>query len=326
VLIYDMEGLIPVQTSRDCSFGSPAYAASRQSLTEEVNAAIRGLLRAGASEVIVTDGHGSGNPEPDYDLSQLPEGARFEIRDAPYDAYIDVIGATTDAVVAIGMHAGAGTDGVISHTYYGHTRWVMNGQPMNESMIVASSAARFGAPLVLVTGDDVLRQEVAEFSPATRYVVSKRAVSRSRAVARPKEEVLAEIESQAEAALRAMGSVPAWSPQPIDGVLESHFSYTRPEHAALAIDFPHAFPVNDRTVGLRSETFLNAYLAFRALANFTALAPMRTVFTAMQEVEGGMDTYRRIQAHLADLPPPGFESAGSEIDMSTSARGRHGYR
>ena len=64
VLIYDMEGLIPVQTSRDCSFGSPTYAASRQSLTDEVNAAIRGLLRGGASEVILTDGHGSGNPEP----------------------------------------------------------------------------------------------------------------------------------------------------------------------------------------------------------------------------------------------------------------------
>ena len=130
-IVYDMEGLIPVQISRDCSFGSPTYPASRESLTQEVNAAIRGLLAGGATEVIITDGHGSGNPEPDYDLSQLPEGARFEIRDQAYDAYIDVFDESFDAVVAIGMHAGAGTPGVISHTYYGHTRWVINGEPIN---------------------------------------------------------------------------------------------------------------------------------------------------------------------------------------------------
>lgn len=326
VLIYDMEGLITVQTSRDCSFGSPTYATSRQSLTDEVNAAIRGLLRAGASEVILTDGHGSGNPEPDYDLSQLPEGARFEIRDDPYDAYIDVFNSSTDAVVAIGMHAGAGSDGVISHTYYGHTRWVMNGQPFNESMIVAASAARFGAPVILVTGDDVLRQQVADFNPATRYVVTKRAVTRSRAEARPKDEVLAEIERQAEEGLRALSSIPAWSPQPVRGVLESHFSYTRPDHASLAINFPNAVEVNDRTIGLQSDSFLDAYLAFRALANFTALAPMQSMFMAMQEVEGGMETYQRIREHLSDLPPPGFTPAGNEIDVSGSAKGRHGYR
>ena len=326
VLIYDMEGLITVQSSRDCSFGSPTYATSRQSLTDEVNAAIRGLLRAGASEVILTDGHGSGNPEPDYDLSQLPEGARFEIRDDPYDAYIDVFDSSTDAVVAIGMHAGAGSDGVISHTYYGHTRWVMNGQEINESMIVAASAARFGAPVILVAGDNVLQQQVSAFNPATRFVVTKRAITRSRAEARPKEEVLADIERQAEEGLRALSSIPAWSPQPVSGVLENHFSYTRPEHASLAINFPNAVEVNDRTIGLQSGSFLDAYLAYRALANFTALAPMQTMFMAMQEMEGGMETYQRIRERLSELPPPGFTPAGNRIDVSGSAKGRHGYR
>jgi D-amino peptidase len=325
-LIYDMEGLITVQTSRDCSFGSDTYANSRQSLTDEVNAAIRGLLKAGASEVVLTDGHGSGNPEPDYDLSQLPDGARFEIRDNPYDAYIDVFDRTTDAVVAIGMHAGAGSEGVVSHTYYGHTRWVMNDDPLNESMIVAASAARFGAPLILVTGDNVLRDQVASFNPATRYVVTKRALSRTRAEARPREEVLLEIERMAEEALGDLGSIPVWSPEPRNGVLENHFSYTRPEHASLAINYPGAVTVNDRTIGLRSDSFIDAYLAFRALANFTALAPMRTMFDALREVEGGMDVYRRIREQLSHLPAPGFEPAGTEIDVSASAKGRHGYR
>ena len=326
VLIYDMEGLIPVQTSRDCSFGSSTYPTARQSLTDEVNAAIRGLLRAGASEVVLTDGHGSGNPDPDYDTSQLPDGARFEIRDDPYDAYVDVFDASTDAVVAIGMHAGAGSEGVISHTYYGHTRWVIGGEPINESKIVAASAARFGAPLILVTGDDVLREQVASFNPATRYVETKRAISRTRAEARPRQEVLEEIERAAEDALRNLGSIPSWSPVLENGSLTNEFSYTRPDHASVAINFPGAKPVNDRTIALSSESFLEAYLAFSALANFTALAPMRTMLEAMREVEGGMEVYRRIREHLSDLPAPGFDPAGTEIDMSASAKGRHGYR
>lgn len=326
VVIYDMEGLIPVQTSRDCSFGSSTYAMARQSLTDEVNAAIRGLLNAGASEIVLTDGHGSGNPEPDYDVSQLPDGARFEIRDTPYDAYIDVFNNTTDAVVAIGMHAGAGSEGVISHTYYGHTRWVIGNEPINESMIVAASAARFGAPLILVTGDDVLRDQVAEFNRATRYVETKRAISRTRAEARPRQDVLAEIESAAAEALRNLSSIPSWSPQLVDGTLANEFSYTRPEHASLAINFPGATVVNDRTIGLSSASFLEAYLAYRALANFTALAPLRTMFDALREVEGGMEVYGRIRQHLSNLPAPGFEPAGLEIDVSGSAKGRHGYR
>ena len=84
--------------------------------------------------------------------------------------------------------------------------------------------------------------------------------------------------------------------------------------------------MNDRTIELESESFLGAYLTFRALANFTALAPMRTMFDALREVEGGMEVYRRIGEHLSHLPAPGFEPAGTEIDMSASAKGRHGYR
>jgi D-amino peptidase len=326
LIVYDLEGPAGVQSSRAVSFGASGYAAARASLTAEVNAAIRGLLRAGASEVVLTDGHGSGNPDPDYDTSQLPERARHDIREVAYDPYIDACDGSFDAVVAIGMHSRAGGSGFLSHTYYGHTRWELNGLNLNESMIVAASAARFGIPLILVSGDDALQEEVTSFNPRIRYVVTKQALSRIRAEPRPEEEVVRELEAKAEDALRALDGIPAWSPAPAEGDWVSLFSYTRPEHASLAIEFPGAWEVNDRTIGLRTGDFLDAYLAFRALANFTALAPMRTIVDAMREVEGGMETYARIREHLADLPRPGFESAGDRIDRSKSARGKHGYR
>jgi D-amino peptidase len=167
LLLYDMEGVSGAAKPADVNFGSPSYPATRESLSEDVNAAIRGLLKAGATEVVITDGHGSGNPEPDYLLDTLPKGARFDLRDMPYDPYIETMDESFDAMVAIAMHGRAGGRAFLAHTYYGHTRWLMAGHDMNESMLVAASAARFDIPLVLVTGDDVLRDETTAFSPET---------------------------------------------------------------------------------------------------------------------------------------------------------------
>jgi D-aminopeptidase len=41
-------------SARDPSFGSSSYQATRESLVEDVNAAIRGLRKAGAGEIVVT--------------------------------------------------------------------------------------------------------------------------------------------------------------------------------------------------------------------------------------------------------------------------------
>jgi|GEM_PF-367414 len=326
LLIYDMEGVTEVTGSRGVSFGSSTYDAARNSLTEDVNAAIRGLLRGGAREVVLTDGHGSGNPDPDYDTERMPDGARHEIRDDPYDPYVDVFDESFDAVVAIGMHGGAGSEGFLSHTYYGHTMWVLNGQEMNESMVLAASAERYGIPLILVTGDDVLKQEMEAFSPQTQYVVVKQALGRTRALAMPREEVTREIEAAAQRAIENIGSIPTWSPFSADTPVENHFSYTLPEHGTLAIEFPGTRAVNDRTVALTTSTFLDSYLAFRALANFTALVQFQITIDALREVEGWMVVLQQARNNLRDRPSPSFEPAGTSIDLSRSARGRHGYK
>jgi D-amino peptidase len=165
LLVYDMEGVTAAAAPRDVQMGAPSYPATRESLTEDVNAAIRGLLEAGAAEVVLTDGHGSGNPEPDYLLDRLPMGARLERRDGPCDPFLDVVDRSFAAVVAVGMHGRGGGRGFLPHTFLGHTRWTMAGHELNESLIVAASAARFGVPLILVTGDDVLQQELAPELP-----------------------------------------------------------------------------------------------------------------------------------------------------------------
>ena len=255
LLFYDMEGVASVTSARAVSFGSPGYAAARAALTDEVNAVVRGLLRAGADRVVLTDGHGSGNPEPDYDVARLPEGASHDVRDAPYDAFVDAVGPEIDAVVAVGMHGRAGGEGFLAHTYFPHTRWRLAGLEMNESMILAASAARFGIPLILVSGDDVLHSEVEAFSPETRFVATKRGAGRREPEPRGRQDVLAELEAAAAEALRHADAVPTWSP-PVSARPVSELSYTLPDHAAVAIHYPHARPVDDRTVALDADDFL----------------------------------------------------------------------
>lgn len=115
-------------------------------------------------------------------------------------------------MVAIAMHGRAGGKAFLAHTYNGHTKWLMGGHDMNESMLVAASAARFDIPLILVTGDDILQKEIATFSPNTEYVVVKKAVSVESAEPRSRDQVSADIAAAAERALRERTKVKPWKP------------------------------------------------------------------------------------------------------------------
>jgi D-amino peptidase len=322
LVLYDMEGITDAVRPADVSFGSASYQATRESLVEDVNAAIRGLQKAGAGEIVVTDGHGSGNPDPDYILDRMPAGARHDIRDVPYDPYIETMDGSFTAMVAIAMHSRAGGDGFLAHTYNGHTRWVMGGHDMNESMLVAASAARFGIPLILVTGDDVLEREVRAFSPRTEYVNVKKAVSVDEAVARPRAEVSADIEAAAERALRNVKAIPPWTPA-LAPEFENHFGYILPEMAEVALNFPRATVVDNKTVSVRTTNFLDAYLAFRALARFTGLANQRLLLAGVREQPGGPELIQKAQQRLPSRRERTFEPTGTTIDRPF---GRHGYR
>jgi D-amino peptidase len=322
LLLYDMEGISSAVKPADVNFGSPSYPATREALTEDVNAAIRGLQKAGATEIVLTDGHGSGNPDPDYLLEKMPKGARFDLRDVAYDPYIETMDKSFDAMVAVAMHGRAGGHAFLAHTYNGHTRWVMAGHDMNESMLVAASAARFDIPLILVTGDDVLRDEIKAFSPEAEYVVVKKAISVSEAEARPRGDVSADIEAAAERALRDRGKVKPWRPVAITREFDNHYGYILPEQAAIAVNFPGAVVVDNKTVNVRARSFLDAYLAFRGLAAFTGYATARLTVNAVRQMEGGQDLLRKAQEQLPTREQRTFKPSGTTI---ARGYGRHGY-
>jgi D-aminopeptidase len=110
LVLYDMEGVTGATSVRHTSYDEKAeYEAARQSLTADVNAAIAGLKAGGAGEIIIVDGHGSGNTTaPDVVVEQLVAPAKMISRDRPFDIYMDSYDQSIDGIVAVGMHAGAG--------------------------------------------------------------------------------------------------------------------------------------------------------------------------------------------------------------------------
>ena len=57
-IMTDMEGISGVSIPEMVKRGEPQYEAARHWLTSDINAAVAGAFDAGATEVIVNDGHG----------------------------------------------------------------------------------------------------------------------------------------------------------------------------------------------------------------------------------------------------------------------------
>ncbi|MHB1356122.1 MAG: M55 family metallopeptidase, partial [Anaerolineae bacterium] len=154
----DMEGVAGVLDHdtwcqpASASYPGRYYDLGREFLTLEVNAAISGLYEAGASEIIVSDGHGAGGINPALLDSRvwLARGSTI--------GWPGELDDTFDAVIWIGQHAKAGTP----HAHLAHTQWFnyldqsINGTSIGELGEMALCASELGVPSILASGDEAL--------------------------------------------------------------------------------------------------------------------------------------------------------------------------
>ena len=102
-IMTDLEGPAGVLNRNDwVHLGSPYYEKAKMLLTKEVNAAIRGFFNAGATEILVSDGHGSGGIQP-----ELLDKRALLLRGYP-TGYPCELTEEYDCVAWIGQHAKAG--------------------------------------------------------------------------------------------------------------------------------------------------------------------------------------------------------------------------
>jgi D-amino peptidase len=167
VMIWgDMEGVACITSWEQVGGGQPMYQEGRVLYTQEMNAAVRGAKRAGATEIFCVDNHGAGGGFSFK--SMVPEllepGARW-VLGAHWSKYIEPLQRGVDAIVFVGAHAMAGApNGILSHTISGVAwyRATINGVPVGESGIIAAIAGVWDAPGVFVSGDTAVCQEVVD--------------------------------------------------------------------------------------------------------------------------------------------------------------------
>jgi D-amino peptidase len=163
MLMTDMEGSAGIINHADwCLPTSRYYEKGKRLVTEEVNAAADGLFAAGATEIIVVDGHGHGG----LDVELLDERTIYQC--GHFDQIFPFgLDASFDALAVIGQHAKSNTD--YSHiTHTGSFRTLemkVNNISIGEYGGMALCAMELGIPTILACGEKALCDEAEELTP-----------------------------------------------------------------------------------------------------------------------------------------------------------------
>ncbi|WP_112246396.1 M55 family metallopeptidase [Kribbella monticola] len=203
----DMEGITGLVDAEDVQPPGRDYERGRVMMTEDVNAAVRGAFAAGASEVLVNDAHG---PMRNL-LPDLLDQRAVLIKGRPkVMGMMEGLSAEYDAALCIGFHARAGILGVLSHSFMGHEIediW-LDDRPVGEIGLLHATAAAYGVPVVLLTGDDAACAELTAWDPSVATVPVKYAKDRFAAQLVPVAEARAAIEDASAKALSSRFKVP----------------------------------------------------------------------------------------------------------------------
>lgn len=162
-IFADMEGISGISGSDFVKEDGRFYQEGRKYYTMDINACVNGCFKAGAREVIVRDGHGSGNHAIWTEFDSRAELAQGQFHGKRFP-HID----GSSAIIFLGYHAMAGTpQALLEHTYSSasiQNMW-LNGKLVGEFGIDSAIAAEYGVPTIMVSGDDKTCAEAKDWIP-----------------------------------------------------------------------------------------------------------------------------------------------------------------
>jgi D-amino peptidase len=262
-LSVDMEGVAGISHPNPTARDDKGYPDAVALMVGEANAAIDGAFEGGATEVVVNDSHGGM-----YNLRPAELDRRARVLQGQ-KAWSMVEGAGPDrgfgVALFVGYHARAGHPrGTIAHTYSGRpTASRLNGRLVGESGLNAAVLGQWGVPVGLVSGDDALADEIAEWLPWAERVVVKDATGGSSAAA-VHPSVAADLirEGAARAVRRAVESGLETLTLESPVVIEVEYrNGVTADHAAIV---PGAIRFGDRGVRFEAPDAVTAYRGFLA--------------------------------------------------------------
>jgi D-amino peptidase len=168
LIMTDIEGVAGVLDADNWIYPHSKYKDTAISLlTSEVNAAIEGFFQAGATEIHVVDGHGSGG----INVELLDARVFLRRRASLYE-----IDSTFDVLAYVGQHAKSGTEyGHLCHTQsFRVLDYTLNGLSIGEFGQYMFSVAEFGIIPIFASGDYAFTKEAKDLVPGIETVYVKR--------------------------------------------------------------------------------------------------------------------------------------------------------
>jgi D-amino peptidase len=201
----DMEGVSGLTDPAEMRAGGRGYERGCELMTGDANAAVAGAYAAGATEVSITDAHGTGR-----NLRVDLIDRRCTLARGPYKPMRmgEGLDSSFDAALFVGYHARAGTpDGVLNHTWMGREilNVHLNGEVAGEIRLMAAFAGSFGVPVALVSGDAAACAEAGELLGEVETVAVKAGSDRYAARLMPPARAQEQITEAASRAVKSIG-------------------------------------------------------------------------------------------------------------------------
>jgi D-amino peptidase len=171
-----------------------------------------------------------------------------------------------DAAIFIGYHSRAGSaDALLDHTYSSSTVYSLkvNGMEVGESELNAIIAAQFGVPVVMISGDKTLCNQVRSLLDKNIVtVVVKEGIGRNAANTLVPAEAQKVIREGASTALKKVKDI---KPFRVAGPYKFEIDFLNSYQAEAAELIPGIERTGPRTVSYSNSNFLDGFRLFRAI-------------------------------------------------------------
>ena len=264
LIAADMEGVTGVVHWDQVDSQHKEYDRFRKLMTGDVNAAIQGAYEGGADEVIVADGHGSGR---NILVEELDSRARLNSGGPSPFAMVQGVDSGVDAAMFVGYHARVGSqNAILDHTWSSSCVagvW-LNGRPVGEIGFNAAVCGQFGAPLIMIAGDQTACAEAVELIGAVETAVVKQARGRMAAECLPPELSTHKIREAAARAVRGLRAGQAPPPLRLEAPIRATLELVTSDMADRTALLPGATRLEGKRIEIVAEDVAGAYRAFRS--------------------------------------------------------------
>jgi D-amino peptidase len=237
----------------------------------DANAAIRGAFKAGAADVLVNDSHDNGD---NIRIENLDPRARLISGSAKPMSMMEGLDDSFDAAMLLGYHSRKSEYGTISHTFsYGRMFEVkINGRPVGEAEINSFKAGAFGVPVVFLSGDQYVTENIGRVIPGIKTVATKRAVGCGAAECAHPTVIWKRIEDEVCSALSEAGKAGKNSHvKPLsDAPYTMEIQFATTSHAALARRLPGSESAGSTVVRYKADNYAALYNGFLCMATLSS--------------------------------------------------------